>query len=179
MIWFAVLIAVGFLLICAAVFMMKEYLAADVRFRAEATLVDIDRTAETRLKKDRDKNDPFEEKYETVYNYELTWSFKDPYIRDRSSDPYADETRLFVSDRQSKYENAFSIGDKRTVYIYYTTGTDYEIMDFVGTAVGGGAGAFFIVTAFAELAASVKKRRAREKFERAAREAAEKRRSGG
>ena len=120
-IWHFICIGAGVLVCLAAVVMSMGYLTAQHKFSTEATLVDVDVEAKTRMRKKDDVNYSASNKEETYYKYKLTWSFVNPESEKKYSYTRTDE---------ATHPNAHKLWDKSTIYVYYNENeSDYELME--------------------------------------------------
>ena len=151
-VWYIVLFSIGILVFLIVPFMWKDYLSADVKFKAEAELTSAESSLHYREKETRqDENDPFESKFEEYYAYKLHWKFYDPVKK---------EDRTYYTEKESSGENAYREGEKETIFVYYTEDGDFEIVDLWESIVVIVIGAAFIVAGFALMISdAVKKRR--------------------
>ncbi len=156
--WYIVCYVIGFIALAVAAFIWRDYLSADVKFRADATLVLVEKEHSLRLKdKKIDEDDPFESDYEDYYDYTLTWRF---------TDPYDHKDRSFYTERGSTTNNLYSEGQKRTVFVYYREGypDDFETADPGASLILAVVGVVFIGFATADLVAVTKRKKARKKM---------------
>ena len=154
-VWYIVLIAIGLLVYLILAFLWKDYLTADVRFRAEAELVLVESTRRYREKETKyDTSDPFESNFEEYYAYKLHWRFYDP-VRQ--------ENRTYYTETESSYDGSYHEGEKETIYVYYTGDGDFEFNTLGETLVVIVIGSGFILAAFVLMFLDWRKKR---KFER-------------
>lgn len=120
-IWHIVCMSVGVLVCLGAVVMSMGYLTAQHKFSTEATLVDVDVEAKTRMRSKDDVNYSPTNKEETYYKYKLTWRFMNPESEKKYSYTRTDE---------ASHPNAHKLWDKTTIYVYYNEDeADYELME--------------------------------------------------
>ena len=150
-VWYIVLVAIGILVFLIIPFMWKDYLSADVRFRAEAELVSVESSKHYREKSTKqDDNDPFESNFEEYYAYKLNWRFYDP-VRQ--------ENRTYYTETESSFDGSYQEGEKETIYVYYTGDGDFEINTLGETLVVIVIGSGFILAAFVLMILDWRKKR--------------------
>lgn len=118
-IWHLVCLIAALAVYSIVVWMWKDYLQADVKFKAEARLSLVE--THVRYEYDDSDKDTFSDKYKEVYDYKLTWRFEDP---------KAGQTRSYYTETYSSTDHAYKEGQTKTIFVYYNRGdADFEVND--------------------------------------------------
>ena len=101
--------------------MTKDLFTAKIKFLTETKIVNVSVKETYRLKDKNDPNYSNTNKYDTYYQYKLTWQFQNV---------YSEQKYEFLQDAESSNSHAYSYGDKKTIIIYYNDNEkDYEIFE--------------------------------------------------
>lgn len=159
-IWHLVCMGVGVIALTVAFCMWTGYIFAQNKFSGEAVLVAINESEHTRLKNKNDVNYSKTNKYDTYYNYKLTWQIMNP---------DSEKKYKFVTEEEKKYPGGHEYGEKQTVFVYYNNDeTDYSMVDYSSSSIIALAGLAFIVFPVVDIVRAAAKKKKTEKRDRRA-----------
>ena len=154
--WYIACIIISLIAFLITLYIWKDYLLSQVKFSTEAVLMDTDVREKQKLKNKDDPNRTNYNKYDTYYEYKLTWRFENIYSEKKYS---------FYEERESSTKPTEKIGDKKTVFVYYNDNEeDYEIADDSSSLLFGIAGiVFLMIPAVGTIKGGIKSLRSRKK----------------
>lgn len=139
--WCIGAVFIGLLCLGIEFFLWRSYIGAEIKFKTEETIVDVDERVTSKKVTDDDGYT----NYEDYYYYTITWEFED---KERN------KVITHKEEKESSIGSAYYVGKKRTVYVYSNDGEDYKTNSlsdsvfFRGVGIVlvlGGLGGFYYV----------------------------------
>ena len=146
------LVLIGVLVLVTGFVIARDYVTAKVRFKTEATLIDMDITTKKKLK-DKDDANYTTNRYKTYYEFRLTWQFVNP---------NSELKHKLVQTDTNDFKTAHSIGDKKTLYVYYNDDeNDFDTFEPFHLIIFIAVGVALPIFAVIDIIGKVKRRKRR------------------
>lgn len=135
--WYLACVVIAAAAFISVFVIWKDYITSETKFQTDAVLMDIDIKTKLKPKNRDDPNRNNFNKYDTYYEYKLTWEFVNVYSEKKYS---------YYEERESSTKPSQKAGEKKTIFVYYNDSEDdYEIVDNAASLVLGIVGVIFIV----------------------------------